>query len=163
MAAGALVHTVDRMHIDMKNIRNVTRTAPKVMLGLLLAASPMALATTTTASAAAQPGCSDITSIQEFSKALGTLNPTGDPKAQSISLKKSAERLKTLTKTAPKDLKADYEFMGQLMSDLSTGFAKVDPTKPQTIAKALDPLTKGQAKLALVGPHFAAFAKKNCK
>lgn len=167
MAPDERFRTVHHMNIDVNSkrnfMKNVARTAPKVMVGLLLAASPMALATTTPASAAAKPGCSDIPSIQEFSKALATLNPMGDPKAQSVSLKKSADRLKSLTKTAPKDLKADYEFMGQLMADLSTGFAKVDPTKPQTIAKALDPLTKGQTKLALIGPHLAAYATKNCK
>ena len=47
------------MHIDL-NMRNVARTAPKVLLALLLAASPMALGTTTPASAASKPGCSDI-------------------------------------------------------------------------------------------------------
>ena len=105
----------------------------------------------------------NIKSIQEFSKALSTMNPMGDPKAQSAALKKSSDRLKGLTKTAPQELKSDYEFMAKLMGDLSVSFAKIDQTHPETIAKALEPLSKGAARLALIGPHLSAYATKNCK
>lgn len=117
----------------------------------------------TPAGAAAKPGCGDMAVIQELSKGLTALNPTGDPKAEAAKLKKSADKLKGMAKTAPKELKSDYDFMAKLMADLSVSFAKIDMSKPETLTKGLEPLTKGAAKLGQVGPHFSAYAVKNCK
>ena len=144
------------------NINSTINTARATLVALSIGSLSL-VGGALPAGAAAAPGCGDLKSVQEFSTALGAINPTGDPKAQSASLKKSADRLKALTKTAPKDLKADYVFMAALMSDLSKSFTKLDPKKPETMVGALAPLTKGAAKLALVGPHLSAYAQKNCK
>ena len=115
------------------------------------------------AQAAPKAGCADLAAIQELSTGLGGLNPAGTPKTEAAKFKKSADKLKALIKTAPKELKPDYEFMAKLMGDLSVSFVKIDLAKPETVGRALEPLTKGAAKLAQVGPHFSAYAAKNCK
>ncbi len=156
MTCVVLIHTVMGM--------NITHHISRIRLGVTaLAIASLTLVAAPAAQAEAKPGCGDIKSIQEFSKALSSLNPVGDPKTQSATLKKSSERLKTLTKTAPQELKSDYEFMAKLMGDLSVSFAKIDQAHPETIAKALEPLSKGAARLALLGPHLSAYATKNCK
>ncbi len=130
---------------------------------VLLVVATVEIVGSSVAQSAPKPGCADVSVIQEFSSGLTGLNPTADPKGQSVKMKKSADKIKGLLKNAPKELKPDYAFLAKLMADLSTSFGKVDPKNPLTIAKGLDPLTKGTAELAQVGPHFTAYAAKNCK
>ncbi len=144
---------------SMKNTRRTIQTialTAAVGFGAVLSGS-------VAAQAAAKPGCADMAVLQELSAGLGSINPAGNPKGEAAKLKKSADKLKAMVKTAPKELKPDYEFMAKLTADLSVSMAKIDLSKPETIVKALEPLTKGATELGQVGPHFSAFAAKNCK
>ena len=149
------IRTVVAMKNTQRTIQSITVSAALGLGALFCGAS--------SAHAAAKPGCADMAVIQELSAGLGGINPAGNPKTEAAKLKKSADKLKAMIKTAPKELKADYEFMAKLTGDLSVSIAKIDLTKPETVGKALDPLTKGAAKLGQVGPHFSAYAAKNCK
>jgi hypothetical protein len=143
----------------MKNTRQTIQTiaiSAAVGIGAVIAGSM-------TAQAAPRPGCADMAVLQELSAGLGGINPAGNPKGEAAKLKKSADKLKAMVKTAPKELKPDYEFMAKLTADLSVSMGKIDLSKPETVGKALEPLTKGATKLAQVGPHFSAYAAKNCK
>jgi hypothetical protein len=146
----------------MNTNRPSIKSIKLISVGTLLTAATV-FGRTDPAPAAAKPGCGDIAVIQELSAGLGGINPAGNPKDEAAKLKKSAAKLKAMIKTAPKELKPDYEFMAKLTGDLSVSIAKIDLKKPETVGKALDPLTKGAAKLAQVGPHFSAYAAKNCK
>jgi hypothetical protein len=84
-----------------------------------------------TAQAAPKPGCADMAVLQELSAGLGGINPAGNPKGEAAKLKKSADKLKAMVKTAPKELKPDYEFMAKLTADLSVSMAKIDLSKPR--------------------------------
>jgi hypothetical protein len=143
-------------------MKNTRRSIQSITAIAALGLGPVFL-TAGSAHAAPKAGCADLAAIQELSTGLGGLNPAGTPKTEAAKFKKSAEKLKALIKTAPKELKPDYEFMAKLMGDLSVNFAKIDLAKPETVGKALEPLTKGATKLAQVGPHFSAYAAKNCK
>ena len=150
-----------RTVICMKTHLIIKSTSAALVSGSILLGSLLGVASPS--QAAAKPGCADVKVIEEFAKGLGGMNPMVDPKGQATKMKASAAKMKAMVKTAPKELKADYEFMAKLMGDLATSFGKINPNDPQTIAKGLDPLTKGATKLGQVGPHFSAYAIKNCK
>jgi hypothetical protein len=150
-----VIRTVVAMKNTRRSIQFIAVTTALSLGSAILASG--------TAYAAPKAGCADLAAIQELSKGLGGLNPAGTPKTEAAKFKKSADKLKALMKTAPKELKPDYEFMAKLMGDLSVSFLKIDLAKPETVGKALEPLTKGATKLSQVGPHFSAYAAKNCK
>ncbi len=148
------IRTVRLMKNTQRTIQTITITAA-VGLGALFAGG-------TSAQAAPKPGCADMAVLQELSMGLGGINPAGNPKGEAAKMKKSADKVKGMIKTAPKQLKPDYEFMAKLLGDLSVSLAKIDLAKPETVGKGLDPLVKGATRLGQVGPHFSAYAVKNC-
>jgi hypothetical protein len=56
-----------------------------------------------------------------------------------------------------------YEFIAKLIGDLSVSFSKIDLAKPETVGKAVEPMTRSATRLAQIGPHFSANAAKHCK
>jgi hypothetical protein len=111
----------------MKNTRRTIQTITiSAAVGLeAVLAGPM------TAQAAPKPGCADMAVLQELSAGLGGIDPAGNPKGEAAKLKKTADKLKAMVKTAPKELKPDYEFIAKLTADLSVSMAKIDLSKPR--------------------------------